>query len=112
MLLFSSRRRHTRCALVTVVQTCALPIFARDRLAVQRALALAIGGLEAGGDCVEFGRSTRRRRRWQDDALLQYAKLAAGVEGKAGRLVEPGGFLRQPDRHLGERKRTRVKSSQ
>src|SRR3546814_14913344 len=24
---FSSRRRHTRCALVTVVQTCALPIY-------------------------------------------------------------------------------------
>src|SRR3546814_110914 len=24
---FSRRRRHTRCALVTVVQTCALPIF-------------------------------------------------------------------------------------
>src|SRR3546814_16497204 len=26
----SSRRRHTRCALVTGVQTCALPIFAAD----------------------------------------------------------------------------------
>src|SRR3546814_4720504 len=26
---FSSRRRHTRCALVTGVQTCALPIFTR-----------------------------------------------------------------------------------
>src|SRR3546814_2666339 len=26
---FSSRRRHTRCALVTGVQTCALPIFRR-----------------------------------------------------------------------------------
>src|SRR3546814_1115987 len=26
-LLFASRRRHTRCALVTGVQTCALPIF-------------------------------------------------------------------------------------
>src|SRR3546814_8475964 len=26
---FSSRRRHTRCALVTGVQTCALPIFMR-----------------------------------------------------------------------------------
>src|SRR3546814_20412393 len=26
-LFFSSRRRHTRCALVTVVQTCALPIY-------------------------------------------------------------------------------------
>src|SRR3546814_11797821 len=27
---FSSRRRHTRCALVTGVQTCALPISTRD----------------------------------------------------------------------------------
>src|SRR3546814_3044416 len=27
LLFFSSRRRHTRCALVTGVQTCALPIF-------------------------------------------------------------------------------------
>src|SRR3546814_16196157 len=26
-LVFSSRRRHTRCALVTGVQTCALPIY-------------------------------------------------------------------------------------
>src|SRR3546814_1760148 len=30
---FSSRRRHTRCALVTGVQTCALPIFHRGQLA-------------------------------------------------------------------------------
>src|SRR3546814_8720447 len=28
IFLFSSRRRHTRCALVTGVQTCALPIYA------------------------------------------------------------------------------------
>src|SRR3546814_13442786 len=28
---FSSRRRHTSCALVTGVQTCALPILARRR---------------------------------------------------------------------------------
>src|SRR3546814_3522641 len=27
MCFFSSRRRHTRCALVTGVQTCALPIW-------------------------------------------------------------------------------------
>src|SRR3546814_21162476 len=27
--VFASRRRHTRCALVTGVQTCALPIFVR-----------------------------------------------------------------------------------
>src|SRR3546814_1148769 len=29
-LFFSSRRRHTRCALVTGVQTCALPILATN----------------------------------------------------------------------------------
>src|SRR3546814_19560978 len=33
---FSSRRRHTRCALVTGVQTCALPIYARPRHEVSR----------------------------------------------------------------------------
>src|SRR3546814_10545163 len=34
---FSSRRRHTRCALVTGVQTCALPISCRA--AAERAMA-------------------------------------------------------------------------
>src|SRR3546814_16814358 len=34
---FSSRRRHTRCALVTGVQTCALPIYQR-RLVFMRAM--------------------------------------------------------------------------
>src|SRR3546814_4776540 len=32
---FSSRRRHTRCALVTGVQTCALPIFDKPHLVTQ-----------------------------------------------------------------------------
>src|SRR3546814_15046895 len=31
VFFFSSRRRHTRCALVTGVQTCALPIFSTTR---------------------------------------------------------------------------------
>src|SRR3546814_8975195 len=33
ILFFSRRRRHTRCALVTGVQTCALPILCRDAFA-------------------------------------------------------------------------------
>src|SRR3546814_20232323 len=32
ILFFSSRRRHTRCALVTGVQTCALPILGALRI--------------------------------------------------------------------------------
>src|SRR3546814_684978 len=37
MFFFSSRRRHTRCAVVTGVQTCALPIYRQggDRGAVR-----------------------------------------------------------------------------
>src|SRR3546814_980645 len=31
---FSSRRRHTRCALVTGVQTCALPIYRQHQRVV------------------------------------------------------------------------------
>src|SRR3546814_10775390 len=38
MFFFSSRRRHTRCALVTGVQTCALPIYAEKNLANAREL--------------------------------------------------------------------------
>src|SRR3546814_14834780 len=37
---FSSRRRHTRCALVTGVQTCALPIYLRHAKAAALLLAL------------------------------------------------------------------------
>src|SRR3546814_19954791 len=34
VFFFSSRRRHTRCALVTGVQTCALPL-SKDRFSVR-----------------------------------------------------------------------------
>src|SRR3546814_12208610 len=34
LFFFSSRRRHTRCALVTGVQTCALPILEREVLEI------------------------------------------------------------------------------
>src|SRR3546814_6608311 len=37
VFFFSSRRRQTRCSLVTVVQTWSLPIFALDAIARQQA---------------------------------------------------------------------------
>src|SRR3546814_5193397 len=40
VFVFSSRRRHTRCALVTGVQTCALPICSRSA----RPRVLVVGG--------------------------------------------------------------------
>src|SRR3546814_1237601 len=39
---FSSRRRHTRCALVTGVQTCALPILATPSQDVEGASACTL----------------------------------------------------------------------
>src|SRR3546814_10496041 len=41
VFFFSSRRRHTRCALVTGVQTCALPIFIARELHDSLAQALS-----------------------------------------------------------------------
>src|SRR3546814_16704615 len=45
LFFFSSRRRHTRCALVTGVQTCALPISAHGADAVQDAMVEAMSRL-------------------------------------------------------------------
>src|SRR3546814_1963221 len=48
---FSSRRRHTRCALVTGVQTCALPIYA--------------AGLSASDVCRKYGISDATFYKWR-----------------------------------------------
>src|SRR3546814_5787944 len=45
---FSSRRRHTRCALVTGVQTCALPIFTpEDGIITGHVVIVLVAGLPA-----------------------------------------------------------------
>src|SRR3546814_5801452 len=36
VFVFSSRRRHTRCALVTGVQTCALPILIAHNIPINK----------------------------------------------------------------------------
>src|SRR3546814_5752122 len=49
VLFFSSRRRHTRCALVTGVQTCALPICGHRVVRVELAAAAVFEMLEPPG---------------------------------------------------------------
>src|SRR3546814_3579773 len=75
LFFFSSRRRHTRCALVTGVQTCALPIYHHSLLAftcqvVSKALIevaqkgytdMAEYLLECGA---EVNWERRRRKKW------------------------------------------------
>src|SRR3546814_7014442 len=85
---FSSRRRHTRCALVTGVQTCALPI------SVQRHVsASGIGVWGAGGPRVfPFQREADLRKYGLDTpfpGLRGHRRhplfpLAVGIVGEAG----------------------------
>src|SRR3546814_5452639 len=63
LFFFSSRRRHTRCALVTGVQTCALPICPTDRL-VPHAKRRALRPVARPG--VGPGAARRRERRSEE----------------------------------------------
>src|SRR3546814_11789303 len=54
VFFFSSRRRHTRCALVTGVQTCALPILLAEVAMDDRPLVVAEdGAAHPGGDALD-----------------------------------------------------------
>src|SRR3546814_10035926 len=76
----SSRRRHTRCALVTGVQTCALPIF---QLGVYARMVAAIQGKEPRCIHVELGDGSRASFR-----LADFSKLLGSATGRFQRFVE------------------------
>src|SRR3546814_5879101 len=78
---FSSRRRHTRCALLTEVQTCALPIFQDlpvdqiDRIEIVRGPRSSLYGSEAIGGVIQI--FTRR----DDGAFAPRMRAGIGSHG-------------------------------
>src|SRR3546814_19630877 len=97
VFVFSSRRRHTRCALVTGVQTCALPILALDqvlpRLAaeplLQRAVAMAADGTAAEKIQTVLGteiEANAERMASPADVLRRAAEVAT-AKGLIGTLI-------------------------
>src|SRR3546814_13026329 len=79
---FSSRRRHTRCALVTGVQTCALPIFIFG--AVEIALA-AVEDVDPGiGDRAEHLRELLWRLREARPHILLLPLRKAEIDDRLG----------------------------
>src|SRR3546814_1447213 len=132
MFFFSSRRRHTRCALVTGVQTCALPILppprrlapllraiptpARDRV-VRRACMRVLQASLAGGD-LDFMQGRRLGievtdldLRWVverrgDQLHVDQGEVEASVRGTATDLLLLAARLEDADR-----KSTRLNSS-
>src|SRR3546814_13422738 len=65
---FASRRRHTRCALVTGVQTCALPIFT------------ALGGFQNGTVFVLTGLDGERKAELMKGALSALLESNPGID--------------------------------
>src|SRR3546814_13987229 len=92
---FSSRRRHTRCALVTGVQTCALPILPQHMHAVLDAAGAVrdLGEVVAAGRLLVGAEAAMVGRRGLQVAGLQRAPQR--------RLVLPGPERRA--QHLGRR---------
>src|SRR3546814_5711122 len=74
MFFFSSRRRHTRCALVTGVQTCALPIWLQRHLA--GAIQAHVAGLVVGGERLDRkrGRAGEQQQRGGGQEGLVHAE--------------------------------------
>src|SRR3546814_1947951 len=62
-VFFSSRRRHTRCALVTGVQTCALPIYRSSRVDHRACAARIVGARLAAIGLADVMRETDRGAR-------------------------------------------------
>src|SRR3546814_15048681 len=82
---FSSRRRHTRCALVTGVQTCALPIFPGggvDASYQRRRLADAErpGGQPREGDALRLGAEAS----WEIDLFGRVRRGIEAAEAEVG----------------------------
>src|SRR3546814_6106919 len=72
----SSRRRHTRCALVTGVQTCALPIYALEEIGLQSAFDVTHGFYVDGVEPALI----KMPADWQTRARTLTSDLAPGVE--------------------------------
>src|SRR3546814_3934472 len=73
IFFFSIRRRHTRCALVTGVQTCALPIYFAPEMGG--------GGRERGGHAKRCAGSCEG-----------FGKLRIAVQGRTARRLDCDGF--------------------
>src|SRR3546814_18858745 len=90
---FSSRRRHTRCALVTGVQTCALPIFTdlEKRGLGVRAAVLRCERVDAREQLIMVGtaRATRDARHLARLFKLRIDRIEPGLGIEAMRLAAP-----------------------
>src|SRR3546814_5313225 len=103
---FSSRSRHTRCALVTGVQTCALPISAEELAVDPRSVASAPATIPTGLELYGVARRNSRGYDLGDPGVPEALMAAIAGARRADRVAAPivGGAER-------DRKSTRLNSS-
>src|SRR3546814_474133 len=101
VFFFSSRRRHTRCALVTGVQTCALPIFGlfdvdkgiadmKEALATLRAHEACTGKAGSVGYCLGGKLAFLMATRTDSDCNVGYYGVGLGdLLGEARQIEKP-----------------------
>src|SRR3546814_10266760 len=88
LVFVSSRRRHTRCALVTGVQTCALPIsLAEAALALDEPAWLAAAEQAFAFMCREMQRDGRLHHAWRHGRLKHPATLDDHADMAAAALA-------------------------
>src|SRR3546814_12271539 len=103
---FSSRRRHTRCALVTGVQTCALPIFLDE---AEKAGVDVVRVTSAGG----YGNLQQQIAQLEAlaaldlDALIIGAATFDGLRRPLGTLAEHGVKITAMDTSANSHQRAR-----
>src|SRR3546814_15743410 len=78
LLFFSSRRRHTRCALVTGVQTCALPISRQQDNAEPRERQMT--KIQSHAECSHASSKTARAKCRRDRAKMADAFSSVAAE--------------------------------
>src|SRR3546814_1465986 len=94
IFFFSSRRRHTRCALVTGVQTCALPI-----CAVEQAVAGERAQRAAEAEAFEAVNVARKRH---GDLAQRAAAVASRLAALEETLARLGGDVEENEATLAQ----------
>src|SRR3546814_9655462 len=95
---FSSRRRHTRCALVTGVQTCALPIERAEAQALRRRQDWQMIQWNRAATAQPDNGAAQFVRLLRDPAVLRERDLVERVLAEAGIPLEPPAGWEMPRR--------------
>src|SRR3546814_3076455 len=102
VFFFSSRRRHTSCALVTGVQTCALPIYID---AIRDDAGAIVGAVNCFSDITERRRIEDELRISRQDLEDSFENAAVGMHwvGADGTILRANrAELRSEERRVGK----------